>query len=229
MKLERAFFSTVAVVVVAMTTLLMRLPTPENDVQITEHANRLLIKNARLFDGENMQQSANLLIENGLISSIEKTSDTSNIRVIDATGKIILPGLIDSHTHNFGESLNNAINFGVTTHIDMFTSTEFFNNERRTSRASVAQKQHTDLFSAGMLATAAGGHGTQFGQPVETIDHPQQAQAWVAKRIAEGSDFIKLVYMPNNQHFASLDLATASALIKAAHKTDLLAVAHIST
>ena len=33
----------------------------------------------------------------------------------------LLPGLIDAHTHSFGPALEEALNFGVTTVLDMFT------------------------------------------------------------------------------------------------------------
>ena len=49
------------------------------------------------------------------------------------------------------------------------------------------------LFSAGNLATAPGGHGTEYGIPVPTLTKPEEAQAWVDARIAEGSDYIKAV------------------------------------
>ncbi len=42
--------------------------------------------------------------------------------VIDGTGLTLLPGLIDAHTHTFGVSgLQQALIFGVTTELDMFT------------------------------------------------------------------------------------------------------------
>ena len=41
--------------------------------------------------------------------------------MIDGTGKTLLPGLIDSHTHVWPGSLESAIVFGVTTELDMFS------------------------------------------------------------------------------------------------------------
>jgi hypothetical protein len=48
-----------------------------------------------------------------------------------------------------------------------------------------------DLFSSGYAATAPGGHGTEYGMKFPTLRGPQEAQAWVDGRIAEGSDYIK--------------------------------------
>lgn len=50
-----------------------------------------------------------------------------------------------------------------------------------------------DLYSAGLVATAAGGHGTQYGTPIPTVDAPEMAAAFVADRAAEGSDWLKII------------------------------------
>jgi hypothetical protein len=103
------------------------------------------------------------------------------------------------------------------------------------AKRSMAAGRHAgqaDLFSAGTLATAPGGHGTQFGVPIPTLSSPGEAQAFVDARIAEGSDFIKIV-LEAGGHGAgamnSLDIATATALIEAAHRRGKLAVVHVST
>jgi hypothetical protein len=41
--------------------------------------------------------------------------------VVDATGKTLLPGLIDAHSHSLGDALREAAVFGVTTSLDMFS------------------------------------------------------------------------------------------------------------
>ncbi|RYE99923.1 MAG: amidohydrolase, partial [Oxalobacteraceae bacterium] len=77
-----------------------------------------------------------------------------------------------------------------------------------------------------------GGHGTQFGVPIPTLSSPGEAQAFVDARIAEGSDFIKIVLEAGGHGIGamnSLDIATATALIEAAHRRGKLAVVHVST
>lgn len=60
---------------------------------------RILIKNGRLIDpAQKIDKIANLIIENGKIAGI--TSDTTPCdKLIDATGMIVSPGLIDMHVH----------------------------------------------------------------------------------------------------------------------------------
>src|SRR2546425_5428900 len=51
-----------------------------------------------------------------------------------------------------------------------------------------------DLRSAGTAITAPGGHCTEYGIPIPTITAPEEAQSFVDARIAEGSDYIKIIY-----------------------------------
>lgn len=61
----------------------------------------VLIKNARVIDpASGMDQTCDVLIEQGLIKAIESEIAESGVdRVIDASGMILTPGLIDPHVH----------------------------------------------------------------------------------------------------------------------------------
>lgn len=66
-----------------------------------------LIKNARVYTITNGTFDGDILIRNGKIAGIGKDLvPPDGIKVIDATGKIVLPGLIDAHSHR-GESETN--------------------------------------------------------------------------------------------------------------------------
>lgn len=59
----------------------------------------VLIKNGRVIDpSQNMDRITNLLIENGHITAYDIQS-SGREREIDATGKIVAPGLVDTHVH----------------------------------------------------------------------------------------------------------------------------------
>ena len=60
----------------------------------------ILIKNGRLIDpAQNLDSNKDLLIENGIISKIEKTLTYPDAHKIDAKGLIVSPGFIDMHCH----------------------------------------------------------------------------------------------------------------------------------
>jgi len=67
---------------------------------------KLVIRNGRVVDPKNRtDKKADVLIENGKIVKIGESSEfrpgdvTRSTVTIDATGKIVVPGLIDMHTH----------------------------------------------------------------------------------------------------------------------------------
>ncbi|MBU0672116.1 MAG: dihydroorotase [Candidatus Margulisbacteria bacterium] len=60
----------------------------------------LLIKNGRVVDpASNLDAVRDVLIENGKIKKVGVRVKGVGVRVIDAKGKLVLPGLIDMHTH----------------------------------------------------------------------------------------------------------------------------------
>ena len=83
----------------------------------------ILIKNGRFFDGTPTKSTiANILVDNGKIKVISTNDITVNAdtKIIDATGKWVMPGFIDSHTHYDGEvlvapELSESVRHGVTT------------------------------------------------------------------------------------------------------------------
>jgi len=184
-----------------------------------------LVQDVRVFDGKAVHERRSVLFENGVIADADfRGPAPQGARVVAGAGRTLLPGLIDAHTHVFRwQEL--PVLFGVTTQVDMFTDLKLMKQAKQ-EMAQGSRHDHADLFSAGTLVTAPRGHGTQFGLAIPTITGPEQAQAFVDARIAEGSDFIKVV-MESGYGFPSLDLATARAVIEAAHKRGKLAVVHI--
>ena len=184
-----------------------------------------LVQDVRVFDGERVHARRSVLFDKGVIVDADhRGAAPSGARVVSGQGRTLLPGFIDAHTHAF-RFHELPVLFGVTTQIDMFTDVGMMKKAKQ-ERAEGRNHAHADLFSAGTLVTGPNGHGTQFGIAIPTITKPEEAQAFVDARIAEGSDFIKVV-MEGGHGFKPLDLATAKAVIEAAHRRGKLAVVHI--
>jgi imidazolonepropionase-like amidohydrolase len=190
------------------------------------------ITSVRLFDGADVVENATVLVIDGRIAAVGSDLELpAGVETLDGRGRTLLPGFIDSHTHSWGDALERAAVFGVTTTLDMFTEPGFAATAREQQLTGGAAGR-ADLVSAGFLATAPGGHGTQYGMPVPTLTTADEAPAWVAARIGEGSDFIKIVLEDGSgfgRPLPTLDAPTAAALVVAAHQHGKLAVAHATT
>lgn len=185
-----------------------------------------------LFDGTEFRPNHEVWIRDGRIHRVgQRLSLPDDLPRLDGRGHTLAPGLMDSHIHALGTALADSLRFGVTTVLDQFTTTDFA-AEKRPAREDLARTTEADLFSAGTLATAPGGHGTQYGFEIPTLDSPEEAAAFVRARKAEGSDWIKIVSEDGSAYgfeTPTLDSATIGALIEAAHAEALLAVVHVST
>ncbi|MBI4003809.1 MAG: dihydroorotase [Candidatus Omnitrophica bacterium] len=61
---------------------------------------KLLIKNGYLIDPANQRDGTfDVLIERGKIAAIETAIPANGAKIIDAAGQLVVPGLIDLHTH----------------------------------------------------------------------------------------------------------------------------------
>ena len=230
---------TLLLMVGLMIVTIALLPTPQSqaisDSETTDNqaaAKRTAITNVHLFDGEQVIESATLLFGDGKVLAVGPDVEIpAAAEVIDGSDHTLLPGLIDSHVHVFGSARTDALRFGVTTLLDMFTMPAVLPEALR-QRESLNATNQADLFSAGFLATVEDGHGTQFGLPVPTLRQAQEADAWVAERIAEGSDYIKIIIEDGSswgRPLPTLDAETVQALTQAAHAQGVMAVAHVST
>lgn len=194
-------------------------------------AQDVLIQNVRIFDGDRVIPRASVLVRNGKIQQIGRIRPPKNVHAVDGTGKTIIPGLIDAHTHiRSRRDLEQSVVFGVTTDLSMLMDLQLATAMKSEQNADKAADR-ADLFSSGYCATAPGGHGTEYGLKFPTLTGPEGAQAWVDDRVAEGSDFIKIIYEYGGDTGQggrpSIDKATLQALIAAAHARGKLAVVHI--
>lgn len=193
-----------------------------------------VVQGARVFTGDDVLDAATVVFHDGTIESVTPGTGVpegagDDVTIVDGSGMTLLPGLIDSHTHNFGPALEQALNFGVTTVLDMLTA-EAMAAQWRRQQAAGAVPGRADVFAGGPV-TVADGHGTQFGVALPTLDDPEQTEAFIADRAAAGADFIKVIYEAGSagRPLPTFAVSTLPRIVAAAHSHDLLAVFHIST
>ncbi len=217
---------------VALGIFFSLLPTPNTAEKSAAAADvsNFVVGPVQLFDGEKWLGMRYVEVRHGRISQISDSAIDNELPKINGEGRSLLPGLIDAHVHTYQDALEQAPQFGVTTVLDMFMSAPLM-KQLQTGRNTTAAQQRADLYSAGTLITAPKGHGTEYGMVIPTITSAAQADAFVAERIAEGSDFIKIVYQSAKaprKFMPSIDQATLTAVIAATHQQGKLAVIHIS-
>src|SRR5689334_14074077 len=142
-------------------------------------AQSTLFRNVRVFDGTRALDARDVLVEGTRIAKVgRQLAAPAGATVVDGSGKTLLPGLIDAHTHSYGDAGKAALAFGVTTELDMFSVVETV-RQAHAEQAAGPVTDRADLLSAGTLVTAPGGHGTEYGVRIPTITSPDSAQAFV--------------------------------------------------
>jgi len=231
-----------AAMLAGLVVLFAALPTPPATSAAAASAGaldappsgRFAVTGVRLFDGERVHEGVDVVVADGEIAAVGAGAAAelpADVPRVDGSGRTLLPGLIDAHTHSWGDALADALRFGVTTVLDQFTDPTFLADKKQ-RQAADGNPGEADLFSAGILATVPGGHGTQFPIQVPAIDADTDVDAWVADRVAEGSDWIKIVVEDGasiGRPLATLGGERIAALVAAAHRHDRIAIAHVGS
>lgn len=195
-------------------------------------AKSFVVRDALIFDGETLHPAADVSVENGRIAAIGKNLKVPpGTQEINATGDTLLPGLIDSHAHPYLDALQQALLFGVTTELSMFSDVKFDADVRKREAAG-QNLDAADLRSSGTVVTVPKGHGTEYGIPIPTLTSAADAQSFVDARIAEGSDYIKIIYDDGSAYGISIPTLTKeelAAVIAAAHNRHKIAIVHIGS
>ncbi|HTT24326.1 MAG TPA: amidohydrolase family protein [Candidatus Sulfotelmatobacter sp.] len=201
--------------------------------QISAPRDEFIIRNARIFDGSRVIPKGDVWVENGMIKAVgPHIAAPARVPSIDATGKTLLPGLIDSHVHTMGQDTNlrSALALGVTTEFDMGAA-EKYAFKIKSEQAAGKALDLADLRASEIHPTAPDGHGTEYGVPVRTISSPEEAQGLVDAGITEGDDFIGEIIYDDGSEFGlripTLNKTTLQAVIEASHRRGKLAVVHV--
>lgn len=174
---------------------------------------RTVLVDVRVFDGRQVTEPQTIVVEGDRIGT-----DAQGAAVVDGRDGVLLPGLIDAHVHLRGvPDLESLAAHGVTTALDMACWPPTLVDSLR-HRSGL-----TDIRSAGTSATSAGSRHSRMPHfPADgLVSGPDGAEAFVAARVAEGSDYIKVI-----ADVPGPDQATLDALARAARAHGKLIVAH---
>lgn len=159
------------------------------------HEGTVVIRNADVFDSERgvTLTQHTIVVENGRITTVAPTRGFREPRgaaVIDATGKTVIPGMWDMHSHVFLTTQNDAafrnLAIGVTTIRDMAADTDIASSLMRRANAGSILAPYTVL--AGFL------EGPQLwaGPSDVLISTEAEAREWVNRYADLGYKQVKL-------------------------------------
>jgi dihydroorotase len=131
----------------------------------------LVIKGGRVLDpAQHLDRVADVAIKDGRIAAIRPNLASSGVPVIDATGKVVTPGLIDIHLHASDPKLPPAevLSTGVTSMVDG-GSRGADNLDDLLKIAQSAPNRLRILLNIAHLGNAPGGRG-EFLDGIESAD-----------------------------------------------------------
>ena len=178
---------------------------------------KTLIKNGRIVTAVD-DYRADILIEDGQVSLIGKTLDIEADKVIDASGKLVIPGGIDPHTHMelpFG---------GTSSSDDFFTGTRAAAFGGTTTIIDFAVQNKGESMLAGVdtwHAKAEGKAVIDYGFHLITTDFEDSHKPEMFKLIDEGITSFKL-FMAYPGVFLSDDATIYRAMSAAGERGGLV-------
>jgi dihydroorotase len=199
------------------------------DASDTAAAPDLLIRGGRVLDpASGVDAALDAVVRGGLISALVEpgTAPAGALRVIDATGRLVVPGLIDMHAHVFEGSpfgLDPAVNLrgGVTTVVD--AGSAGFATFEEFRRHAIAE---SPVRIVPFLHIAAAGLGSTFVGELEDIRHARVDEA--IQLIDECGDLIAGVKVRTGTRPAGANSEAAlTAALAVAEATGRRLMAHI--
>jgi imidazolonepropionase-like amidohydrolase len=204
----------------------------------------LVVRGGTLFDAElatGRPLGQLWLAADGVLG--ERPADTAipdGVRVLDAQGHTVLPGLFDLHAHvaSHGgpftttitpeENLTTALLCGTTHVVDLHgdEASVFALRERARGDHQMAR-----LWCAGGAFTAPGGHATQFGIPANTVESLDDVAARFTALLPKNPDVVKLILEHGGwgglPRMPTLDDELARAVVDHAHRAGKRAFSHV--
>jgi len=219
----------------------------------------VLIKNGTLFTGnsdEDILEDVNILVRGDTIALISLDEiDAPDAQIIDAEGKVVIPGLIDSHVHTHGSgsppsmmalpnpdhNMSAFLYAGITTVIDKGGPPEDL--EEMAQKVEENQIAGPRLYYSGRIFTAVDGHPAAMIRKmvfwplseliVSSVMVEVDSESDIAELIQENKDhggrFTKIVVDQIPLGIPSLNSDQVARIVEASNKKNFTTVAHIGS
>ena len=174
------------------------------------------ITNVHVWSGSKFGPESTVVFINGKLSN----ANPFNATIVNGNGGFLIPGLIDGHFHiGACSNLDAMRQYGVTTGLDMGTYPY-------TSLTACKAFGLTDVRGSGAAGTVIGTNISKYpGFPSDSfIPNPAAGRQFVANRIAEGADYIKVFLDPLGP-----DENTLAAVVQAAHEAGKQVITHAAS
>lgn len=177
----------------------------------------LAIRNVHVFTGTGFTPLTTVFIDGEYV-----TAERLDTPEVDGKGGFLIPGLIDAHLHmRSSDGLDQLAKFGVTSAIDLgcWPTSLVQTLKEYSARPGVAQ-----LRSVGLVATAPNSlHQKMFPDMPKSaiLSSSSQAEHFVAERVAEGADYIKII-----ADIPGPDQETINAIVNCARVHGKLSIIH---
>jgi hypothetical protein len=173
--------------------------------------------NVDLFDSLNgvMESNRTVYVMDGLITAIVDADDPvpEDARVIDGSGKTMIPGLWDMHGHVSPTDYFNYLALGITSVRDMANDPEFIMKTRRDIASGILAGP--DIYALGFIDKKSE-FAAPTGRLAETLE---EALAFVDEYARQGFVGIKL--------YSSLEPAWVAPIAERAHSYGLSVQGHV--
>ncbi len=171
-------------------------------------------------DGNTFIPNQNVLIENGIITSIDSLSQiSSEVSQINGEGKFLIPGLIDAHVHLF-KSQNDLLLYvanGVTEIRELIGSEDILNWRQEIKEGRIGPDMYVASPRLGTFGLIEG-WWMNWTQGFNNVRDTEEAESMVKEYAEQGYDALKVYSYLNKESYDAINkVAIAEGLDVVGH------------